>query len=89
MGRGIDCEVAAGRSTNVRPDFSAILTATLTLLGLMIGFSFSMAVSRYDQRKDYEEAEANAIATGTAYPAGRSSADRCRSRNAHTVGGLS
>src|SRR5215471_21788253 len=28
-------------------------------------FSFSMAVSRYDQRKNYEEAEANAI--GTAY----------------------
>jgi hypothetical protein len=50
---------------DVRPDFSMILTATLTLFGLVIGFSFSMAVSRYDQRKNYEEAEANAI--GTAY----------------------
>jgi hypothetical protein len=49
----------------VREDFSLILSATLTLLGLLIGFSFSMAVSRYDQRKNYEEAEANAI--GTAY----------------------
>jgi hypothetical protein len=35
----------------------------LTLLGLIIGFTFSMAVSRYDQRKNYEESEANAIGT--------------------------
>jgi hypothetical protein len=47
----------------LREDFGIVLTATLTLLGLIIGFSFSMAVSRYDQRKDYEEAEANAIGT--------------------------
>src|SRR5262250_124229 len=44
-------------------DFAFVLGATLTLLGLLIGFSFSMAVSRYDQRKNYEEAEANAIGT--------------------------
>jgi hypothetical protein len=44
-------------------DFGVILAATLTLLGLIIGFSFSMAVNRYDQRKDFEEAEANAIGT--------------------------
>ncbi len=44
-------------------DFNLALTATLTLLGLIIGFSFSMAMSRYDQRKNYEEAEANAIGT--------------------------
>jgi hypothetical protein len=47
----------------VREDFGVILAATLTLLGLIIGFSFSMAISRYDQRKNYEEAEANAIGT--------------------------
>ena len=47
----------------VRNDFGVVLGATLTLLGLLIGFSFSMAVSRYDQRKNYEEAEANAIGT--------------------------
>ena len=46
-----------------RGDFSLILTATLTLLGLLIGFSFSMAANRYDQRKNLEEAEANAIST--------------------------
>jgi hypothetical protein len=47
----------------IRPDFGVILAATLTLLGLIIGFSFSMATSRYDLRKSYEEAEANAIGT--------------------------
>src|ERR1700721_1149383 len=46
-----------------RDNFSVILGATLTLLGLVIGFSFSMAINRYDQRKAYEEAEANAIGT--------------------------
>jgi hypothetical protein len=47
----------------IREDFSVIQAATLTLLGLIIGFSFSMAVNRYDQRKNFEEAEANAIGT--------------------------
>jgi hypothetical protein len=42
---------------------SVILGATLTLLALIIGFSFSMATNRYDQRKNFEEAEANAIGT--------------------------
>jgi len=46
-----------------REDFGVVLAAALTLLGLIIGFSFSMAVSRYDLRKNYEEAEANAIGT--------------------------
>src|SRR5208283_1520157 len=44
-------------------DFGIVLGATLTLLGLVIGFTFSMAINRYDQRKNYEEAEANAIGT--------------------------
>jgi hypothetical protein len=48
---------------DVRDDYGMILTATLTLLGLIIGFSFSMAISRYDQRKNLEEEEANAIGT--------------------------
>jgi hypothetical protein len=50
---------------DLREDFGTILAATLTLLGLIVGFSFSMATNRYDLRKTYEEAEANAI--GTAY----------------------
>src|SRR5215467_11965157 len=48
---------------DVRPDFNIVLTAALGLLGLVIGFSFSMAMSRYDQRKNLEEEEANAIGT--------------------------
>ena len=46
-----------------REDLSLVINASLTLLALIIGFSFSMAVSRYDQRKNYEEEEANAIGT--------------------------
>jgi hypothetical protein len=46
-----------------REDFDIVLAASLTLLGLIIGFAFSMSVSRYEQRKNYEEEEANAIGT--------------------------
>jgi hypothetical protein len=46
-----------------RDDFSVVQTSTLTLLALLIGFSLSMAVNRYDQRKSLEESEANAIGT--------------------------
>ena len=52
-------------TAEAREDFNLVQTATLTLLGLIIGFTFSMAVGRYDQRKNLEEEEANAI--GTAY----------------------
>ncbi|MGB6110519.1 MAG: hypothetical protein WBG35_05315 [Acidobacteriaceae bacterium] len=59
--------VAVHRRRKLHPDeqqgFNIILTATLTLLSLILGFSFSMANTRYDQRKGYEEAEANAIGT--------------------------
>ncbi len=43
--------------------YDIILGATLTLLSLIIGFTFSMAISHFDQRKSYESAEANAIRT--------------------------
>lgn len=62
--------IADGPIRRLRPvkknehiDFDTALAATLTLLGLLIGFSFSMAVNRYDQRKHCEEAEASAIGT--------------------------
>ncbi|MGO9021755.1 MAG: hypothetical protein ACLQVJ_25750 [Syntrophobacteraceae bacterium] len=48
---------------DIRDDFGVIQAATLTLLGLIIGFTFSMALNRYDQRKNYEAEEANAIGT--------------------------
>ena len=44
-------------------NLTTIQGAALTLLALIIGFSFSMAVGRYDLRKNYEAAEANAIGT--------------------------
>jgi hypothetical protein len=68
-----------------RDDFNIVQAACLTLLGLLIGFSFSMAINRYDQRKNYEEAEANAI--GTEYvradvlPAPNAAAVRARLRS--------
>jgi protein-S-isoprenylcysteine O-methyltransferase Ste14 len=46
-----------------REDFTFIVASTLTLLGLIIGFSFSMAIGRYDQRKNLEAEEANKIGT--------------------------
>lgn len=46
-----------------REDFTLIAAAALTLLALIIGFTFSMAIERYNQRKNYEEDEANAIGT--------------------------
>jgi hypothetical protein len=48
---------------DAREDFGVIQAATLTLLGLILGFSFSMAIGRYDQRKNLEAAEANVIGT--------------------------
>lgn len=63
-----------------RHDFDIVLTATLTLLGLIIGFSFSMVVSRYDQRKNYEEDEANAIGTEYARTALLPAADATKVR---------
>ncbi|MDR3556870.1 MAG: hypothetical protein P4L55_19120 [Syntrophobacteraceae bacterium] len=52
-----------GLEEDTRKDFDTILAATLTLLGLIVGFSFSMALGRYDQRKNLEAEEANAIGT--------------------------
>jgi hypothetical protein len=46
-----------------REDFAVVMAGTMTLLALIIGFTFSMASSRYDQRKNLEESEANAIGT--------------------------
>jgi hypothetical protein len=46
-----------------RQDLSVIVNAALTLLALITGFSFSMAIARYDLRKSDEATEANAIGT--------------------------
>jgi hypothetical protein len=56
-------EQLRAQAVSMREEFGVIQGATLTLLGLIIGFTFSMALDRYEQRKDYEGAEANAINT--------------------------
>jgi hypothetical protein len=53
----------AGVPKDGPPDPSLMISGTLTLLFFIIGFTFSMAVNRYDLRKNYEQAEAVAIAT--------------------------
>jgi hypothetical protein len=64
----------------IRDDQSLVLAATLTLLGLIVGFTFSMAISRYDQRKNLEEEEANAIGTEFARAALLPAADAAQVR---------
>ena len=63
IGARIHARFAQEMPDGVRQDFNLILGASLTLLGLIIGFSFSMATTRFDQRKNLEEEEANAIGT--------------------------
>ena len=63
---GIISRVLYRRFRKTEPDtenYTLLLGAVLSILGLLIGFTFSMAVSRYDMRKNYEEEEANAIGT--------------------------
>jgi len=66
----LSVQVGARGGTKLRPpreeerdDLGLVISSSLTLLALIIGFTFSMAVNRYDQRKNYEEEEANAIGT--------------------------
>lgn len=46
-----------------RGHLSQITGASLSILALLIGFSFSAAISRYDLRKSCEQEEANAVAS--------------------------
>jgi hypothetical protein len=52
-----------GFKEDLREDYGVVQAATLTMLALIIGFTFSMAVNRYDQRKEREAVEANTIGT--------------------------
>jgi len=44
-------------------EYGVVENSTLTLLGLIIAFTFSMAIARFDQRKQGEATEANTIGT--------------------------
>ena len=67
----------------VREDFRAIQAATLTLLGLIIGFTFSAAAGRYDMRKNYEGGRGQRDRNGIR--SGRVAASRCSGENAGAV----
>lgn len=61
----LGCKGAASRDEKYRAHINTLLGSVLGLMGLMLGFTFSMALNRYDGRSDALVAEANAI--GTAY----------------------
>jgi hypothetical protein len=52
-----------GDDEDSKDHLSLVAGGTLTLLGLIISFTFSMAAARYDLRRTFEENEANAIGT--------------------------
>jgi hypothetical protein len=62
LGRRIGLRARA-RGVAVHPSLGTIESASLGLLALMIGFTFSMALSRYDSRKAAVLNESNAIGT--------------------------
>jgi membrane-bound inhibitor of C-type lysozyme len=62
-GYRIGGRAAARASTGTTSVVPAMVTATLALLALLVGFSLTMAVSRYDARRQLVLAEANAIGT--------------------------
>ncbi len=59
IGRRIGVRASARRAGNV----STLESAVLGLLALMIGFTFAMALSRFETRRDAILSEANAIGT--------------------------
>jgi hypothetical protein len=71
---------AGGLGEEDRADLNITLTAALTLLALIIGFAFSMAITRYNQRKDYEAVEASTIGTELARAELMPAADAARVR---------
>ncbi len=46
-----------------RGHLSQVTGAGISILALLIGFSFSAAINRYDQRKSFEQEESSAIST--------------------------
>jgi hypothetical protein len=56
--------LAHSRARGNKPkDGGSVPAAVLTLLGLLLGFSFAMAVSRHDTRRELVVQEANSIGT--------------------------
>jgi hypothetical protein len=56
-------QARTGTGTDARSQITTMQGAILALLGLLLAFTFSMAVSRYDLRKTLVVEEADAIST--------------------------
>lgn len=59
LGRGLH----AARDEPRRSQIGVVQGAVLGMMGLLLGFTFSMAVTRYDTRRDLVLKEANAVGT--------------------------
>jgi hypothetical protein len=67
-------------SAEAPTSFKTLEGAVLGLLSLLLGFSFAMAVGRYDHRKQLELDEANAIGTSWLRTSNLDEPERTRSR---------
>ena len=74
-------ETLRAEAAAAREEFRVIQAATLTLLGLIISFTFSMALDRYEERKGFESAESSAIVTAHARAGLLPPADAARVRS--------
>ena len=63
VGYRLGDRVPPGLPDSAKPPVLAISGAIFGLLALLLGFTFSMALNRYDQRKELVVQEANAIGT--------------------------
>ncbi len=63
IGYRIGLKLYAAKDEARRSQISGVQGAVLGLLGLLLGFTFSMALSRYETRRDLVLKEANAIGT--------------------------
>ncbi len=63
LGYRLGCRAREGHSELSRTQFISIQAAILGLLSLLLGFTFSMALSRFEYRKQVVVEESNAIGT--------------------------
>lgn len=63
IGYWIGQKTTVERTESMRAQISTIQTAILTIFTFLLGFTFAMALSRYDNRKQMVVKESNAIGT--------------------------
>ena len=74
---------ARDRSDTLKEPFGVLQGALLGIVGLLLAFGLSLAVSRYESRRANVVSEANAI--GTAYLRAQTLAEPMRSRSLHLL----